>query len=133
MCHVIIGEGEILVPPLLAGPQQPAIVQFGQMRAGRLDRDTGLFGQFAHGQGLPAHQSGQHVRAGGIADQCGDIRNIRPFFHTSIVVEAFVPRNALACPKDIIERATMLTCVIRDYGMFDRAQAPSDGQKVHAA
>jgi hypothetical protein len=33
---------------------------------------------------LAAHQCGQHVGAGGIADERADLRDVRSFFHLSI-------------------------------------------------
>jgi len=57
------------VATLLLRLDQAAGFELRQVRARGLRRDPGLVRQLARGQRAPAHQRGQHVGAGGVADQ----------------------------------------------------------------
>ena len=67
------GQAVIAVPSLVFDRQQAGFRQPRQMTAGRLGRDAGRACQFRRRQSPSVHQRGQHVGAGGIADQGGGL------------------------------------------------------------
>ncbi len=83
-----VAEAIVAVAALLLGFDQPAGLELGEMRARRLRRDAGLLRQLARGQRAAGHQRGQHVAAGGIADQSGDPGDVGSCFHSSMIAEA---------------------------------------------
>ena len=93
---VAAGQAEIAVAALLLLLDQERLLQFGKMRARRLQRHAGLGRKLARGQRRAAEQRVQHVGARGIADEGGDDGDVRSFLHTSIIVEALATRNGLS-------------------------------------
>ena len=85
---VLAGEAIIAVAALLLRLDQAAGLELGEMRACGLRRDAGLLRELACGQRAAAHQRGQHVGAGGIADQGGDHGDVGACFHASMIAEA---------------------------------------------
>ncbi len=76
-----VGDAEITVPALRLDGEQARLAQLGEVRADRLARDAGGVGQFRRGQGHAAHQHVQHFGARLVADQGGDVRDIRSVSH----------------------------------------------------
>jgi hypothetical protein len=101
--HIVIGEAEIAVSPLLHARDQPAAFQLGQMRTGGLHGNARLVGKLGCGQRLSGQQRGQHVGARGIARKGGNGCDGRAFLHGSMVVEAFTPAQALICLHNSME------------------------------
>ena len=93
--NIAAGQRKILVPPLFADLHQIAVLQLSQMPAGGLGGHPGLCRQFARSQRLAVHQRHQHVGPRRITDQRGHARDIRAFFHTSMLTEAFYAVNPL--------------------------------------
>ena len=62
---------------LLFRLDEAAGFELRQMRARGLRRDAGLLRQLARSQRAAVHQRGEHVGAGGIADQRGHHGDIR--------------------------------------------------------
>jgi len=85
-----IGEAIVAVTALLFLLDQPATLELSEMGTCGLRRDAGLMGEFGCGQGAACHQRGEHVGAGGIADQRGDHGDIGTCFHTSMIAETSV-------------------------------------------
>src|SRR3954447_2888813 len=84
------GKPIVAVTALFLEFDQAAGLEFAEMRTRGLRRNAGLLREFACGQRAAAHQCGEDVGAGGIANQRGDLGNIGACFHTSIVNEAFM-------------------------------------------
>ncbi|MDT4861594.1 hypothetical protein FQZ97_962060 [compost metagenome] len=73
--HLGRSQAVVTMPPLALHAQQQGVHQQAQVAAGGGGRDVGRIGQFARGQCAPIHQRHQHGRAGGFADQGGDVRD----------------------------------------------------------
>jgi hypothetical protein len=84
---------------------QAAGLELCQMRTRGLRRDARLVRQLARGQRAAAHQCGQHVGAGGIADERGDHGDVRACFHSSMIAEAFTSIKRVLFPRSSLRGA----------------------------
>ena len=77
LCDLRPGETIIAMAPLHGDRQQATLHQLGEMAARRLRRDARDPGELLRRQRAPVHQRVQHVGAGRIAHQMGDLGEIR--------------------------------------------------------
>jgi hypothetical protein len=92
--HIFVAQLEVAVPALRLHGDQARVEQLGKMRTGRLFGDVRPRGQLGRGQRLTAHQGGEDVGAGGIADQAGDMSDAGTEIHGSIIAEPSPPTRA---------------------------------------
>ncbi len=88
--NVGIGKPIIAMAALLFLFDQAASLELREMRTRGLRRDAGFLRQFGCGERAAVHQRGQHVGAGGVADEGGDHGDIGTCFHCSMIAEALV-------------------------------------------
>ncbi len=74
--NVLARDAVIAMPALFHAGNQAGLGQLAEMAARGLRRDAGGMRQFTGGERAAAHQRGQHVGAGRIADQRGNFGHL---------------------------------------------------------
>ena len=88
-------RSKMAMAPLRFDHQNPAVHQFGKMRAGGLLRDPAQPGQSCRGKGAPIHQRDRHRAAYRASHESSHAGDIRTFSHSSILIEPFSASNRL--------------------------------------
>src|SRR5271155_1026586 len=110
--------------PLLIHSDQEGIQQLRQMRAHRLFGHAGDGSQLRRRQCAIGHQRGEYVRPRAVAQQRGNLRDIRPVFHGSMLDEPLPPHKRLSLTPHHRRRTVFvgIACFIRyQIDPFQRA------------
>jgi hypothetical protein len=131
-CHFGAGQPVVSVTALLLDREKAPGQQLGQVTACGWRRDSANPGKLAGCPSLSAHQGGEHVRAGWVADKRRKSRDVRTILHTAIVHHetgncfgreqniADGPSAKRRCHP--LESSIMITCIIR-YQIYPTKKA----------